>query len=161
MSSNIGDRDQPPLSQKVVGAIFFILPVAFIVVFLSWCWRRQRRSAQVGHWAGLIPAVIPQCIPMESLPTAPELHSVHVQLEASGVKIHWSGIKVRTHYPICSSDLSLTLPIVMSPCMLRSGPTRYPSNQDRVQAQPLRLASLYACLRGNQSTPQNMLTYGA
>src|SRR5258706_16382717 len=101
MSSNSGDK-QPPTSQKVVGAIFFILPVAFIVVFICWCWRRHQISREE-RWAGLISAITPRNISLDSLATAPELHSAHVQLEDGVAKLRWSDIKVRSHHPICSS----------------------------------------------------------
>ena len=101
MASN-GGAGQPPMSQKVVGAIFFILPVAFIVVFICWCWRRHQRT-QDERWADLISAITPQNISLDSLPIAPELHSARVQLDDGGVKLRWSDIKVRSHHPICSS----------------------------------------------------------
>jgi hypothetical protein len=109
MSSNNGDGGQPPLSQKIVGAIFFILPIAFIVVFLCWCWRRHQRS-QEERWAGLVSVVAPQSTSIDTLPTAPELHSARVQLEVGRVKQHWSDIKVRRHHPVCSpgSEFNMT-----------------------------------------------------
>lgn len=101
MSSNSGGG-QPPTSQKVVGAIFFILPVVFIVVFICWCWRRHQRTRD-DRWTDLITAITPQNISLDSLPAVPELHSARVQLDDDGVKLHWSDIKVRSHHPICSS----------------------------------------------------------
>lgn len=102
MSSD-SDKQPPPMSQKVVGAIFFIMPVAFIAVFACWCWRRNQRSRE-GRWANLIYVVTPHNTSLDSLPTAPELHSVHLQLDDGGVNLRWSDIKVRGHNPICSSD---------------------------------------------------------
>ena len=88
------------MSQKVVGAIFFILPVAFIVVFICWCWRRHQRT-QDERWADFVSTITPQNTSLDSLPTAPELHSAYVQLDDGGVKLHWSDIKVRSHHLIC------------------------------------------------------------
>jgi len=103
MSSNIVNGGPPPTSQKVVGAIFFILPVAFIVIFLCWCWSRHHRISQEARWAQInfITIIAPHNRPLESLPT-PELHSACVQPEDSAVRLRWSDIKVSTHHPICS-----------------------------------------------------------
>jgi hypothetical protein len=105
MSSTVNIGGQPATSQKVVGAVFFILPVAFIVVFLCWCWGRHHRSFQEERWTHLISVIRPRDISLESLPTVPELHSAHLRLEDGRVKRHWSDIKVRTYRPICSSGV--------------------------------------------------------
>lgn len=135
MSSN-SDR-QPPMSQKVVGAIFFILPVAFIAVFACWCWRRNQRSRE-GRWVDLISVVTPQNTSLDSLQTTPELHSVHLQLGDGGVNLRWSDIKVRSHHPICSSDSESNITYCHEPVYASSlikSPSEQPESSSGTTAQ--------------------------
>lgn len=98
MSSDSGNGGQPPLSQQIIGAIFFILPVAIVGIFLFWCWRRYHQRYQ-----GALDLSVrtPQSISLASLP---ELHSVNIQHEDRGVKVHWSDMKVRRRHTVCSWD---------------------------------------------------------
>ena len=96
MSSDSGNGGQTPLSQQIVGAIFFTLPVAIVGVFLFWCWRRYRQSYHDAHWADLSVRTSES----RSLESLPELYSAYVQLEAK-VKIRWSDLKVRRRHPVC------------------------------------------------------------